>query len=945
MNNARWLVLALFPLQACNCQHRGSAPGPGTIVGEDATPAATWQAQAGAAWSAPPVDYGTVPIGGRKVVPIKLANAGSLALSIASTTLRQGQSGAPEFSFTEVSNARAPFGDTIPQGSSAIAYLSFQPSRGGEQTATLVIQSNSNATPEYDVPIRGDATNVSISVAPTVLDFGNVQIGTYKTLPVTFTNQGTDTSDAIQVAKPTGTQAADFGWTGTPEPLGPGQSFTLQVTFTPAAPQGPDTALVEYLQCPTCTPTPITLQGVGVDGDLVFDPDPACFGCVNKVPQGQTKSKTIGIANMGLAKVSLTSLAIKGVPSPFSLSNPPATGLVLDPGGSTQVVVNYTASVAGNDQDVLVALAQPLDDQGKPVDVLPEEADDPLVGNGQASPCSLQVSPPALNFGNPAIGTAVQMTVTLTNLGQQVCDVKGIGMGPGTDSAFSLPAGAPASLSLPPNANGTITVSCDIASSNPPLYHRGTLVFQSNDTNRPSAVVPLSAYVKGHGPYADGWPKWHADNTDEGQSQADTSANNGTILWRWRVGVPQSAGGMLGMVDPNPTYMNSPVVDGSGTVYQLGMDGTFWAIDSGGNKVWSVMLSAPNPDEHPATPIIAADNTIYVESGCDGSGAGGNGGLLYHLDAATGKILASVPPPACPPNCDSDSTAWGGGADGFDVNPSIGNDGLLFDGDDFGQTVVYTPGAGGAFPETNHVILSWMGERVAVALDQDDNSYWCSLNICFGVTSPANGFTVMPGWPSGGAPIGKTGGVGGGLGGLTSWINSDLAFDANHTGWLMVEAGTQNGSTGSTEIVAMDPTNGQIKWDTPLPSGPTPSSWDPATEQGIFNSDVGNSAPAIAASDGTVYVGNVDGLYALNGQTGAIRWTFKTPSDVVSAAAIGSDGTIFFGTADGTFFAVDSSGKQRFQVKTTGKISSSPAIGPDGTVFFVSDNGQLYAVR
>jgi outer membrane protein assembly factor BamB len=178
-------------------------------------------------------------------------------------------------------------------------------------------------------------------------------------------------------------------------------------------------------------------------------------------------------------------------------------------------------------------------------------------------------------------------------------------------------------------------------------------------------------------------------------------------------------------------------------------------------------------------------------------------------------------------------------------------------------------------------------------------------------------------------------------------VNSDLAYDASFTGWLMVEAGTQTGSTGQTEVVAMDPKSGSLHWDVALPSGPTPGSFDPTTDVGIFSSDVGNSAPAVDAVDGTVYVGNVDGLYALVGASGAIRkgFPFKTTSDVDSAPAIGGDRTVFFGTADGTFYAVEPDGTQRYAYKAGGRISSSPAIGPDGTVFFVADDGFLYAVR
>jgi outer membrane protein assembly factor BamB len=227
-----------------------------------------------------------------------------------------------------------------------------------------------------------------------------------------------------------------------------------------------------------------------------------------------------------------------------------------------------------------------------------------------------------------------------------------------------------------------------------------------------------------------------------------------------------------------------------------------------------------------------------------------------------------------------------------------------------------------------------------VAIDQNNNSYWCSLNVCFGVSAPP-AFQIMPAWNSTGAPIGGV---------SSTWANSDLAYDESHTGWLMVEGGSQSGSTGNVEIVAMDPTNGSLHWDTKLPSGPTPGSFSLLTEEGIFSSDVGNSAPAIG-TDGTVYLGNVDGLYAINGKTGAINWKYAPSqdtganADVDSAPAIGGDGTIFFGTAGGTFYAVTPSGTERFHYTTGGRISSSPAIGPDGTVFIVSDDGQLYAIR
>ena len=203
--------------------------------------------------------------------------------------------------------------------------------------------------------------------------------------------------------------------------------------------------------------------------------------------------------------------------------------------------------------------------------------------------------------------------------------------------------------------------------------------------------------------------------------------------------------------------------------------------------------------------------------------------------------------------------------------------------------------------------------------------------------------------------------AGDGLGGFS---NSDLAWDRDHTGMLMVMVSTANslgglggllggggggGGTAQTWLVLMDPSDGSTHWNYAMPSFTTPTSL--GITGGIFSADFGNAPPAIA-DDGTVYVGNGDGLYAFTftgtgpSATGALKAGFPfLANDVDSAPAIGGDGTIFFGCADGTFFAINPDGSERYKIVTGARISTAPAIGPDGTVFFVSDEGNLYAVR
>ena len=539
------------------------------------------------------------------------------------------------------------------------------------------------------------------------------------------------------------------------------------------------------------------------------------------------------------------------------------------------------------------------------------------------------------------------------------CQVSQVALAASSDPDFVLPAGQTTAITLAAGADASLYVDFEAPTLAPPTLKKGTLTFLTGDPAKPTASVPLLASIPvipgQQGPYSAGWPKWHNDNTDQGQSAANTSGDVGQLVWKFNVGAPLAVS-ISSTFNPSPTYMNSPVVDGLGTVYQLAMDGTFYAISAAGQQLWTANLLPPNPDEHPATPIIAADGTIYVETGTDSLGSNVVA-QLYHLDSKDGSILFEAGPPTggncisgntCLTDSDCASNNCQNGnccfnADGFDVNPSLGNGGLLFDGDDFGQIVTYTLDPSGTFTQGNEVILRFFGERVAVALDENDQSYWCSGTLCYGVTAPGAGFAKMPAWPSFGAANGTSP-----LGDLpTTWTNSDLAFDKSFTGWLMVETGSQKGNLGMTQVVAMDTQDGSFHWTRTLPFGITPGSFNSETDVGIFSSDVGNSAPAIDAYDGTVYVGNVNGLYALVGSTGAIKpgFPFLTVADVDSAPAIGGDRTVFFGTSDGVFHAVNPDGTERYRFTTGGRISSSPAIGPDGTVYFVSDDGFLYALH
>ena len=79
---------------------------------------------------------------------------------------------------------------------------------------------------------------------------------------------------------------------------------------------------------------------------------------------------------------------------------------------------------------------------------------------------------------------------------------------------------------------------------------------------------------------------------------------------------------------------------------------------------------------------------------------------------------------------------------------------------------------------------------------------------------------------------------------------------------------------------------------------------------------------------------------------GTKLWEFETGGDVGSSPAIGSDGTVYVGSVDGKLYAIDGkTGVKLWEFETGDPVYSSPAIGSDGTVYVGSYDKKLYAFR
>lgn len=154
---------------------------------------------------------------------------------------------------------------------------------------------------------------------------------------------------------------------------------------------------------------------------------------------------------------------------------------------------------------------------------------------------------------------------------------------------------------------------------------------------------------------------------------------------------------------------------------------------------------------------------------------------------------------------------------------------------------------------------------------------------------------------------------------------------------------------------ALDASSGQVKWKFKTGgerhySGTHLHHLQPVVESMPDPWDFYLSSPSV--SDGSVYFGSSDGnVYALDVNSGGLKWKFKTGDVVHSSPAI-ANGTLYVGSWDTYLYAIDTtSGTEKWRFKTGDDpdahnhvgIQASPAV-EDGVVYFGSRDSYAYAV-
>jgi hypothetical protein len=432
-----------------------------------------------------PSGSGVVEVGLSDTQSFKIRNTGDTILKIDYINLTCSGGSIAPFSFDGLpSQLTASDGNTIDlvPGAELTLTVRFTPVAGGSFNKCFTIESD-GGNPQVNLSALSVEANIAITSpvtappqAPDPYNFGNVSIGSTKDATFVVKNAGLahlTISSLVAPAPPFSVQSD--GCTG--QSIDPGMTCNIVVRYTPAAiPAPPFTSSSSFGINSNDPDTPIlTLNisgsSVGAENKNIA-PVSINFG---NVQVGQTSSsQTITVTSNGTLPLTISSITSPANP-PFSMGhNCPLSPATLAVGNSCQINVQFSPTVAGGVSSSITVNTP---------NALPNVTVN-LSGTGVTTP-QISVNPAFVNFPSTQVGSASQLTVTVTNIGSANLNITSI-TNPTPDFSIS---GTNCIGSIVPTASCTITVSFSPAAVG---IQNSSFVINSNDPVNAAFTVNLS---------------------------------------------------------------------------------------------------------------------------------------------------------------------------------------------------------------------------------------------------------------------------------------------------------------------------------------------------------------------------------------------------------------------------------------------------------------------
>ncbi|MGC1107912.1 MAG: choice-of-anchor D domain-containing protein [Candidatus Acidiferrales bacterium] len=410
-----------------------------------------------ASLSASTLTFGSVSVGNTSTAQtVTLTNNGNANLILSDL----GISGANPGDFQITPQTTCAIGGTgIAQSGSCNIVVDFVPLASGSRFATVNIADNAAGSPQI-VSLSGTGTAPAVTLSPTSLSFGNVNVGTTSTLPsITLTNTGNQTLTISSVnIDPTVGTPGDFALSGSNTckavgALQPNANCTITVSFTPAL-KGGAIGQVDIADNASGSPQTVPLSGTGTAAGIVLTPSILTFAGQNPGTPA-SPPQTVTLQNTGSGPLTISSIAITGTNSgDFAQTNncPIGPSATLGSGNACSIAVTFAPTGTGPRSASLSVSDNSL----------PSPQVVALSGIGTVP--GAQFNLPTIQFGTVIVGAhSGNQAVQLNNTGNGVLVISKVGFvgaNPGDFQASGSCVGANgASVSVAAGSNCAVIVA------------------------------------------------------------------------------------------------------------------------------------------------------------------------------------------------------------------------------------------------------------------------------------------------------------------------------------------------------------------------------------------------------------------------------------------------------------------------------------------------------
>ena len=305
--------------------------------------------------------------------------------------------------------------------------------------------------------LGGRLESPKLVVAPAEIDFGRILVGEDRDAMVIATNVGSEPLELLQVSAET-----PFATRYASVPIAPGESRALKVRFAPSdRGESRATLLVEY---DAGEPIAVPLSGHAVvPARMAVEPRFLFFGAVQV---GTTGRGLLSIVNEGDEVLEIGRIEARGS---FEVE---VASVEVPPRSSADLEVRYRPTAVGDTGGLLLIEGN----DGRAAVPLKGE------GTGRRPRVAIDVSPDSLDFGSVPVGERSELSLTITNVGEDVLRLVRVTTG---DEDF---ASADGTRQIRPG--GVITLPVGFAPQSAGARYTPLVVY-SNDPDRDPLVVML----------------------------------------------------------------------------------------------------------------------------------------------------------------------------------------------------------------------------------------------------------------------------------------------------------------------------------------------------------------------------------------------------------------------------------------------------------------------